>query len=812
MFTSFLKITLRNLHREKMYAVINISGLSIAIACCLILGLWLHSELTYDQHNVRHKEIFRIVNEFNANGTVNDYAVTSLSLGPMLAEDYPEIKGYVRFIPQNQESHLFRHGDDAFYWEHYFRADDNVFEVFTHNILYGDPKTALVEPTSIAVSKSFARKYFGDSNPVGETISDDTETYKITLVFEDMPENSHLKYDVLQSANIERWAVPDSVTARRQRLMWVSAYTYLVMREGYRVQDFRIISDSFRERHMADLLESSSRTWHSWLQPLADIHFQSGLRGDQLTGNKIYIYGFMAVAIFILLVACINYMNLATARSTRRAKEVGMRKILGANRTGLMCQFIVESIVFSLISLLLALVLVEIALNLTPLNNLLGKSLSLTMSHGPSLFGWMLVFALGVGLLAGIYPALYLSAILPFPTLVGGIQAGEGSMRFRQFLVLTQFIITVSVVTCTLLMALQMRYVSNKSLGFNNENKVVITLRGADLIDKLPTIEKELKKNSNILGMSVSPYMIGGQMPMTGARVEINDGVLEDTALQHMWVGNNFIEIMGMQLASGRDFSKRLPTDVGASIIVNETMVKKMGWEEPLGKRLEMGHISGRVIGVVKDFHFASLHNLVEPFAMYGMKIVTKGLPVQQRKSLRIFFIVNIAGEGISQTLSLLEDTFVKFDHEHPFKFEFLDDSLGQLYASEQRLMKLTGIFAGVCIFISCLGLFALAAFTTEQRTKEIGIRKALGASTLQIILMLSRGILLLVLGGAVVASLISYFAMDEWLAGFAYRTNINPLVFLLSAAVAALVAFTTVALQSFKTAGANPVNSLRYE
>ncbi len=807
MFTGFLKITLRNLYREKMYAVINISGLSIAIACCLILGLWLHSELTYDRHNVRYKEIFRVVNEFNANGKINEYAITSILLGPMLAEEYAEVKDFVRFLPVGRGNSIFRHGDDVFYWDNVYRADDNVFEVFTHDIIYGDPKTALVDPTSIAVSESFARKYFGDRNPIGETISDDTNTYNITLVFADLPENTHLKYDVLESILAE----PDSVTARRRNLYTIDFYTYLVMSEGYDIEDFRRISDSFFERNMAEIGKSINETWRSWLQPLADIHFQTEVGYDRPTGNKFYVYGFLAVAIFILLVACINYMNLATARATKRAKEVGMRKILGAGRTRLVCQFLIESVSFTLISLLLALVLVEIVLNLTPLNNLLGKSLSLTMSHGPGLFGWMLVFALVTGLMAGLYPAIYLSAILPLPALVSGVRAGKGNIRLRQVLVLTQFVITVGVIACTLLMALQMRYISKKSLGFSDENKVIVTLRGADLIDKIPTIEKELSKNSNILGMTVSGNMIGQPMPIHVVGVENNTGVMENTTAKHMAVGDNFLEVMGMQLASGRDFSKRLLTDIGASVVVNEAMVKKIGWDEPLGKRFQFGQ-PARVIGVVKDFNFMSLHTLVEPFFLHRLVIDTTNIPVQQRANQQIYFIVNIAGEGISQTLSLLEDIFAKFDAKHPFQFEFLDDSLNQLYASDQRLMKLTGIFAGVCIFISCLGLFALAAFTTEQRTKEVGIRKVLGASTWQIIAMLSRGILLLVLGGAVIASVLSYFAMDEWLTGFAYHTDIDLWVFLLSAAVAAIVAFATVAVQSFKTAGANPVDALRYE
>jgi len=808
MFTNYLKVTLRNLYREKMYALINIFGLSLAIACCIILGLYLRSELTYDKHNTKYKQIFRVVNEFSMNGKLDTFAGTSQALGPMLAEEYPEIKAFVRLKMSGQED-LFRYGDNAFYWKNIYTADPNVFEVFTHDIIYGDPKTALVDPTSAAVSESFARKYFGNANPIGETISNDKGTYKITLVFADLPENTHLKYDVLFSYNAEQ----DNAAMRSQMLYALSGdYTYLLMPEGYDVHAFKNISDSFFTKHMAEMGKQFKATWKCWLQPLADTHFQTEVAYDLPTGNRLYIYGFMAVALFIMLVACINYMNLATARAAKRAKEVGMRKILGAGRMRLMLQFLGESVFFSLIALFFGLVLVEAVLDLTPINDLLNKSMTLNLSHEPGLLAWMVLFSLGIGLMSGIYPALYLSSMPPLSALAHSHQSGKGSIRLRGLLVLIQFVITVSVIACTLLMALQMRYVSHKALGFNKENRVILTLQGADLIEKMPTIKIELPKNSGILGMSETSTLIGQDTAITVVKVDNNDGVLEDTSLKWMQVGNDFLEVMGMQLAAGRDFSKKLLTDVGTSFIVNETMVKKMGWKEPLGKRIQLGMDNGRVIGVVKDFHFASLHSQIEPFAMIRSVIDTKNIPEQYRSSIQEFLVLNISGNDIQRTLAFLQDKFAELDPKHPFKFKFLDDSLNQLYLSEQRLMKLTAIFAGVCIFISCLGLFGLAAFTTEQRTKEIGIRKVLGASTWQIILMLFKNILFLVLGGAVIASLVAYYAMDEWLTSFAYHTGINPLVFLLSVVVAAGVAFITVALQSYKTANANPVEALRYE
>ncbi len=808
MASSFLKTTLRNLYREKMYAMINIAGLSLAIACCLILGLYLRSQLTYDKHNTKYKQIYRVVNELNISGKIDTFAITPQLLGQMLTEEYADVKGFVRFFIINQKV-LFRSGDKAFYWDSSAFASKNVFDVFDHDFIYGDPKSVKNE-RFVAVSESFARKYWGNENPIGKAITSENFTAKITHVFADLPENSHLRYDVLQSDDIPFFNDPEDANQRRQSLWNPRFHTYLLMQEDYDIRKFKDISDSFFERHMADLGKAYKATWRAWLQPLADIHYNSDVGYDQPTGIKHYLYGFTAVAIFILLVACINYMNLATARASKRAKEVGMRKILGSGRTRLILQFMGEAIFFSLVALVFGYILVQLALTQTPINELLGNSIALKDLNEPRLLLGMLAFSLVLGLMSGIYPALYLSSIAPLSALVGSHKAGKGSLRLREMLVLIQFIISVTVIACTLLMVLQMRYVSRLPLGFDKENRLIVTLRTADVIDKVPTIKKELLKNSSILGVSLCGDVIGKIEGLMGAQIDNKDGVPEIMTVKFMQVGNDFIDVMGIALKEGRDFSKRLLTDVGNSYIVNETMVKKMGWDQPLGKHIQ----SGKVIGVVKDFHYDSLKNNLDSFVLLRFS-GTQGISAQNRQLMIQYLVLNIAAEDIFRTLSFLEEKFAEFDPKHPFEFEFLDDSLNKLYLDEKQQMELIGIFAAVCIFISCMGLFGLAAFTTEQRTKEIGIRKVLGSSTWQIITMLARRILLLVFGGAVIASLMAYFAMDEWwLIDFSYRINLNMnlWVFLVSAAVAAAVAFITVALQSYKTAQANPINALRYE
>ncbi|MCC6201854.1 MAG: FtsX-like permease family protein [Gammaproteobacteria bacterium] len=402
-----LKITLRRLYRDRLYAAINVAGLSLAFGCCLILALYLHSELTYDTHHVNHRTIFRIVNEFNVNGKVDDFAVTSASLGPMLREKMPEIRDVVRFR-RLWNSPMLRYEDQGYFWEDTYLADPNVFTVFTHEVIYGDPATALLEPASIAVSQTFARRYFGDENPIGRVMQlDGREPRKVTLVFADLPENTHLRYDVLFAYTHESLRVPDNVTARRQSLWGISEYTYLVLPENYPIENFPAIASRFYDEEMKPF-ELPGWSWRAWLQPLRDIHLYSDVGNDRPVGNRFYVYGFFAVAVFVLLVASINYVNLSTARTVKRAREVGMRKILGARRGYLMLQFLTESLLFAALALVFGVATVELALKLTPLNLWLGKTLSGPLLQQPWLLAGLAAFALLTGALSGLYPAFYL--------------------------------------------------------------------------------------------------------------------------------------------------------------------------------------------------------------------------------------------------------------------------------------------------------------------------------------------------------------------------------------------------------------------
>jgi putative ABC transport system permease protein len=458
--------------------------------------------------------------------------------------------------------------------------------------------------------------------------------------------------------------------------------------------------------------------------------------------------------------------------------------------------------------------LVKAALRFVSTNDLFGKPLKLGFTDDPVLLVSMIGLSLLVGLLAGFYPALYLSSISPLSSLVGSHAGRRGSIRFRELLVLTQFTVSVVVIASTLIMALQMHFISSKPMGFEKDNRIVIKLRGLDVIEKYPVMKNELLKNSHILGVSAAAAMISTDqvLPLRAPMVDNKDGVQERLVASNLQVSDDFLEVMGMQMASGRDFTKKLLTDFGTAFIVNETMVKSRGWKDPLGKRIQMDQFNGRVIGVIRDFHFRSLHNAVEPLIINQLSDDFQNIPAAARGAIQRVMVLKIRDRDVPQTLKFLQERFSQYDARHSFEYTFLDDSIANLYISEKRLMKMTGIFSGICIFISCLGLFGLASFATEQRSKEIGIRKVLGASVSQIIFMLSRRILLLVFAAAVIATIITYYAIEDWLAGFAYRVGINPAVFLVSTAAVMIVAFMTVALQSYKTAQTKPARTLRYE
>ncbi len=592
MFKNYLKITLRNIYRQKLHALINIFGLSLGIGCCLILSLYLIGELGYDRHYENHERLYRVVNEYTFNGNANQAAVSSQALGQLLIMDNPErVEAYTRFQRPggSQSGTVFRRGTDTYYWDDVYLVDLNVFDVFNHDILYGDPQGALDDGLSIAVSETFARTYFGDENPIGETLSTDTADYRVTLVFADLVESSHLKYDVLISMN-RVGSLPEDEATLQRMLGNIGVYTYILMSEEFEEQEFGRIFDSFH----TDRVEAMARQFgftdnfdaRFWAQNLTNIHLDSTLEFDLPTGNLFYIYAFAGVAIFILSIACINYVNLATARSMQRAREVGMRKVLGAQRSQLIVQFLGESIIFVLLAVGIALGVVYLLIDNQLLGNLFGEQIYAIGLFTLQLLSWLLGLSLLVGVLSGLYPAFYLSSVAPVTALSSDSQVGGStSGRLRQVLVFFQFTISIGIIASTLLMANQMRYVANLGLGFEKENKVLVPLRGADLIESLPALRIELATNPGILGVSTTQQIPGGQMGLIGLNVESPIGTMELQSFNLMAVGEDILPVLGIELVEGRDFSQKFLTDIGQSIMVNQTLVDQMGWgDQAIGK------------------------------------------------------------------------------------------------------------------------------------------------------------------------------------------------------------------------------------
>ncbi len=809
---NYLKTTLRVLYRDRTYAVINVLGFSIAIACCLILGAYLYGELSFDRHHENSDRIHRVVHQISSEGSNEISPFTSRMLGPLLERDYLEVQDFTRLRPAFSLPMLLRSQDTAIYWEEAMIADENVFEMFSYDVLAGDPDNALFDSNSIAISESVARTYFDRVDVVGEMLDSPNGSFRISLVYADLPENSHLSHDILLPYRRYNPATADNPNA--QEILWdPSVYTYALLPQNVDTNRFREMSAEFWQRYMAEQGRATGTTIEFFLEPLPSIHMESRTLGSSALANKYYFYTFAVIGIFILLIACINYINLASARAITRAKEVGIRKLVGASKRQLIAMFMSEAIFFAVVGLALGIGLAELLLNVSPVNELLDRSLSLATSLTPEVVGILVVAALLIGAITGLYPALFVVRTLPVQALSGSRSSSMETGLSRRGLILLQLTISLGVIAATLLMMNQMQFIQSYSMGFEKENKLVVRLQGADLIEQLPVIENELNQHPSILGSTIG-LEIPGQMEdsLYQYNVEMENGEFGPQLFRGFRMGNGYLNTMGMQLVAGRQFESAVTTDAALPVMVNEETVRRLGWNEPIGKTLERGGRFLRVIGVIEDFNFQDLRVGLEPLLISHDEPDFSNWPQNERPlAFRWLFVSYVEGE-LEETIQFLNGLFADLDPLQPFQYELLEDSLDEVYGSQTNQLKLVASFAVICIFISCLGLLGLSAFTTQQRTKEIGIRKVLGATVTQIILLLYRNIFSLIVVAGLAGSLLSYLAIVEWLRSFAYQAAIDPLAFVLSTLIVLLVAFMTIASQSYRTAQANPIEALRYE
>ncbi len=803
MIKNYLKITFRNLANHKFYTFLNILGLSIGIASCLLILLYVFNEMTYDTFHTKADRIYRV----GLNGKIADQEIFTTNTAPVMAftavQEFPEVENATRVYAHWNEW-VVRYGETVITEEKVYFADSTFFDVFSFKLLEGDPQTALDEPHTLVLTEDIAEKYFGDESALGKTLllGNDKTPHKVTGVMENVPGNSHIHFNMLRSmASYEQ--------SRSEHWLNNNTLTYLLLHEGAspvaleaKFPDLVIkYVGPEVEQFMGVSMESFGNEGNKYgffLQPILDIHLHSDLRDEpEPVGDITYVYIFAAIGLFIILLACINFMNLATARSANRAKEVGIRKTLGSLRIHLVRQFLTESVILSLIATILALAAATLLLD--PFNNIAGKEISSSLFGKPwfilSLIGLILV----VGIVAGSYPAFYLSSFRPVEVLKGKLKAGMKSSGIRNILVVFQFFISITLIICTLLVYEQLEYTRTKNLGFEKENVVVMKGLWQLSEEKQKTFKQELVSQSQVVNASISNHVPPGTNNTTIFRKK---GTEQDILISCYNVDHEHLPTMQIELLEGRNFSRDFPTDT-AAILLNEAAVREFGFDEPLNETVlffggrEMQEL--KVIGVYKDFNYESLRNEINPL---GLMLTTRGGNLS----------VRIASGDVNETLQIIEGKWSNYAPGEPFQYTFLDEDYDALFRAEQRLGKVFSIFTGLAIIVACLGLLGLAAFMAEQRTKEIGIRKVMGASVASVMLLLSKDFTKLVVIAFVLSIPVAYFIMDYWLEGFAFRIAIGPGIFILSGLSALLIAWLTVSWQSAKAATANPVKSLRSE
>lgn len=802
MLRNYLKIALRNLWRSKVFSSINVIGLSVGLASCLLLFMYITHELSYDDFQQKADRIVRVTMEYSMEGRAAKIPQTGTKVAPEFGRQFPEIESGVRLI--NRDGVVIN-GDQQFSEKRIMFADSAFFSLFSFPLLKGNPQTALAGPNLVVLSESTAKKYFGTENPIGKGLRINTggsfRDYSVTGVVEDCPANSQIKYDLLTSFL--------TLPAANRPEEWYSANyaTYLLLRNPEAITSLQAKIPGFMKTQFSKEEMSGSNYLTYNLEPIRRVHLHSEVEGSfEPNGDLTYIYIFGSIALLILLIACVNYVNLATSRAVERAQEVGVRKVMGAQQGQLFGQFMGESVIVTSISLVLALLLA--ALTLPLFNTLSDRQFSIETWLKPSSLLLLLGIGVVVSLIAGSYPALVLARFQPIRVLKGQLKTA-GAGQFRKTLIVFQFAITAFLIISTLLVRNQLSFIQHKKLGYSKDHVLLLPV-DKEVLDKIHTLKSEFRQNADVQQVSLaseSPVFINGGYSMR--RTNMPDGKYKMVA--GLQIDEDFIKTMNLHLVAGRDLTR---TDVeqamhpdGDSLnyyhfIPNESAVKELGWtpEQAIGQKIDMGSgRKGEIKGVVADFHFASMKQKIGPLILF---------PEMQGEIL----LVKLAGNQLPNTLQFLESKWRTLIPNRPFSYEFMDEEFNKLYSAETRTGKIFSVFAFLSIFLACLGLFGLSAYTTAQRTKEIGVRKVLGASVFSIVGLLSKDFLKLVLVAILIASPLAWYGMNQWLQDFAYKIDIEWWVFALAGLLAVGIALLTVSFQSIKAALMNPVKSLKSE
>ena len=796
MIKNLLQIAARNFKKDIWYNIINILGLTIGITFSLFLIFYIRDELSFDRYNKKADRIFRINSYIQERDKNTNWTITQAPLAATLKKDYPEVEEAARFL--SKERTLFKNGDNNFYENSVYYADSNVFKIFTYPFLQGDPATALTEPNSIVLTKTEADKYFGKNKPaVGKTLRSVYDVYKVTGVMKDVPRNSHLRFDMLIS-----WAsLPKNFNGGQDNWGSFNNFTYVLLKPGTSAAAFDKKLAPMYDKYMAPLFAQFNVKMHYGVQPITDIHLHSKLEMEpEEVGSMSYIWIFSAVAFFMILIASINYMNLTTARSARRAKEIGMRKVMGSNKKQLIFQFLSESVLTALAAVIFSMLLV--LLLMSAFNSISGKEFTWRTLFQPFNLFLLLGIGLVTGLVGGSYPAFYLSSFKPVSVLKGELSKASGNINLRRTLVVLQFAISMVMLICTWVVYSQLSYVRNKDVGFNKDQVMtVIVNTGEDERSKINAMDNDFRSIAGVKNVGTgNSYPSGPNLNLNLFRVQTDSGYV-DKAVNCYAIDENFLPVLNIPIVKGRNFENL--SDTLHSIVVNQAMAKHFGWKEPIGMRVKFpGDTSGQyleVVGVVKDFNQKSLYNPIEPLLFfYG----PNGNMIQLKMNT----------SDLKNAIVKVENTWKKYFPNLPFEYKFLDQDFNSQYAADQRRGKIFAAFSILTILITCLGLLGLTAFTTQQRQKEISIRRVLGASVSQIVRLISLNYLWLSVIAALIAFPVAYYFMSKWLKVFPYNEGLSVVPFILSGLVIVLTAILTVMFHSTRAALAKPADNLRTE
>ncbi|MCD4747083.1 MAG: ABC transporter permease [Bacteroidales bacterium] len=787
MILNQIKFAIRNITKDFGYSLINILGLTIGISSTLFLLVYVFDELSYDKYHEHQEQIYRVVSHISETDDSFTWVVAQIPFAPQVKQDYPEVEDAIRF--QGIGKSLFEYGERQFYDTDVNFVDSTVFDVFTYSMIEGNPKTSLNEPNSIVLTETFAKKLFGDEDPMGKMITNENRTLKVTGIIEDVPQNSHFRFSALMS-----WTTLES---RRQSWGNFGLFTYVKLKEGTDLAAFDKKLEEMYDKFMAEIFKQYGVFIDYELQPISKIHlYPIGEGESEASGDIRFVKIFFLIAVFMLVIAGINYMNLTTARSTKRSREVGIRKVAGAHRSMLIRQFLTESVVLTVISLIISVGLCYILL--PNFNNISGKSLDFSFFSNSSFLLSLISIIIILGLLSGTYPAFFLSRFKPINALKGKPTKGSGHGLLRKSLVIIQFVISLSMIISTMVVYEQLNYLKKKDMGFDKEKIVTVILNTRAMIEKLPVLRNEFLAVSGVESIGTTTTPMGEGSGKLLLSVETSEG-MQEKGVNLAGCDYDFIQTLGIEMIEGRNFSKEFKTDT-LSVLVNQTLADRFGWEEPLGKKVQFGDDQvSRVIGLMKDYHQTGLYNPVESFMLY----LRDNCPV---------VYVKLESGSSQETIQNLEAAWIKTFPLMPFEYTYLEDNLFEQIAPDEKRGILFTLFSIIVIIIASLGVFGLASYTVEQRTKEISIRKVLGANAQTVIRLIFKEYLILIGISILIAFPVAYYYMQNFLDNYEYRTDLSVITFVIAAILLLLITLLTVVYHTVKIARSNPVDSLRKE